>query len=153
MSIYVSNSGVWTSVPQSANKIFANLGGTWQDATSVWVAEETTPGNYQWTKTWEVIALPSGVAVTLTQEFFSGGDVFASFTQATGGSAYPTEMQWYVNGSLEGSTYASAGTTQHSLSSLYTPQDLDEIEARMRYYSGAVQGSLGALSDVLQYIG
>jgi hypothetical protein len=147
----------WVLVPQEPNKLYVNNGGTWTSAKEAWVAEETTPGVYQWAKAWRVPTPPAGVKPDLEQwdsgsSTFDGGDVRASFINPN------TEYQLLVSFERDrGSGYSvidnisvSIGGVE-AISNRSNYENGDNVRARTRYFEGGVQGDWSAYSDVLSY--
>jgi hypothetical protein len=157
MAMYVNKAGVWTIVPQEPNKLFVNNGSTWTSAKEAWVAEETTPGNYQWTKGWRVPTPPTGVKPDIEQwdggSVLIGGDIRATWTNNN--SEYSTLVSFERN---RGSGYevvdniSGAPGTVSAISDRSNYQNGDEVRARMRYFEGGVQGTFSAYSDTLTYV-
>jgi len=104
-----------------------------------------------WDKVWEwwTPSPPAGSAVNLTQEFLMGGDVIANWTNAS--TAYTHQIEWEINDVQWGYTYAVAGAQVSNLSSTALA-NLDQVEARMRYYESTYYGAWSSWSTALTYI-
>lgn len=151
--MYVNKAGAWTQVPQEPDRVFCNNGGVWTSAKEIWVAEEVTPGVYQWTRAWRVPDPPAGVKPDLEQwddgSVIVGGDVRASWINVT--SDFAILVEWEINSSSFDTVSRAAGSTDAILdrSNLL---DGDEVRARMRYFEGTVLGDWSAWSDTLTYV-
>jgi hypothetical protein len=150
MAMYVNKAGVWTIVPQEPNKLFVNNGSTWTSAKEAWVAEETTPGNYQWAKAWRVPEPPVGVTPDLEQTSLFGGDIKATWINTT--TDFAILVEWTKNGSVFTTVSLAAGSVEASLleADLATA---DEVTAKMAYFEGAIVGTYSGASNLVTYVG
>jgi hypothetical protein len=157
MAMYVNKAGVWTIVPQEPNKLYVNNGSTWTSAKEAWVAEETTPGNYKWTRAWRVPQPPKGPKPDLEQwdsgsSTFDGGDIRASWTNVTTEFAMVVKFERF-----NGSTWVSVDNITRSAGSIDAISDRsnyangDKIRAKVQYFEGAVVGEDSDPSNDLDY--
>jgi hypothetical protein len=147
---WVYSLAAWVQIPQEPNKLFVNNGSTWTSAKEAWVAEETTPNNYQWTRAWRVPEPPVGVTPDLEQTSFFGGDIKASWINTT--TDFAILIEWTKNGSVFDTVSLAAG----SVEALLLEADLangDEVTARMAYFEGAVVGTYSGASNLVTYVG
>jgi hypothetical protein len=150
MALYVNKAGTWTLVPQEPDKVKVNQSGAWVSAKEVYVAEPTTPGNFQWTRIWKVPEPPVGVTPDLEQTSFSGGDIKASWINTT--TDFAILIEWTKNGSVFTTVSLAAG----SVEALLLEADLtngDEVTAKMAYFEGAVVGTYSGPSNLVTYVG
>ncbi len=152
--MYVNDGGAWKQVPQEPNRVYCNNGGVWTSAKEVWVAEETTPLNYVWSRAWRVPEPPAGVKPDLEQfdggvPVFTGGDVRASWVNTT--TDFAINVEWEINSSVFDSVTVSAGSVEAFLDRSNLSNG-DEVRARMRYFEGAVAGDYSSFSDTLTYV-
>jgi len=147
----------WVQIPQEPNKLFVNNGSTWTSAKEAWVAEETTPNNYQWTRAWRVPQPPKGPKPDLEQwdsgsSSFDGGDVRATWTNSTSEFAMIVRFErdrgaGYV---LVDTISRTAGSVE-AISDRSNYENGDAVRARVQYFEGAVTGEESDPSNVLNY--
>lgn len=135
---------------EESGKAWCNSNGSWTEAKEIWVAEETTPGNFEWTMAWRAPDPPAGVTVQLTQEQFQDGPVEASWINNN--SEYQIQVQWERNSTVFDNNFLSPSSNSDT-----QPEeefsDGDAVRARMRYFEGSIFGDWGPWSDTLNYIG
>jgi hypothetical protein len=149
MALRVNSGGTWTLVPEQPEKVWCNNGGVWTEARQIWVAEETTPGVYEWALAYDVPQPPAGVAITsIDQTMFLGGDVEAGWTNST--NDFSINVEWTINSVVWGIQTYSPATTLATLPEAELSNG-DEVQARMRYFEGAVVGDWGTPSSVHTY--
>jgi hypothetical protein len=148
----------WVLVPQEPNKLYVNNGGTWTSAKEAWVAEETTPGVYQWAKAWRVPTPPKGPKPDLeqwdgTSQVFFGGDIRATWINNNSEYSIIARFERF-NGStwvLVDSISRPPGSVD-AVSAESNYSGGDAIRGRIVYFEGAVQGEFSDPSDTLNYV-
>jgi hypothetical protein len=144
----------WIPIPEEPNKLFVNNGNTWTSAKEAWVAEETTPNNYQWVRAWLVPPPPPGGSdlITVIQNEFSGGDMEANWTNVAGTSGMSWDVEWFINGvSYTIRSGNVSGGTDSSFLGEENFENGDLVKARMRYVSGTQVGTYGDFSNEESY--
>ncbi len=146
----------WVQVPQLANRLYGNQGGSWQSLTEVWGAEPIGANTFQWTRVWQVIPPPPpGVTITnIEQEFFFGGGVNVSWTNAPNTTGTGYDLQPEIN-SVQDTIISGATTGSNNTQTVLIPENRfssgDSVRARMRYTSGGVNGDWGPWSSTITY--
>ena len=149
----------YTVVPEENEKIWVANGNIWSPAREVWVAQEVSFNNYQWTKAWEIPPPPPNppTSLSISQQASQGGDIVASWTNTVGSSGITWELQWEVwtgfswNNFLT-NTGTSNGASQTVNISEFQLADGDQYRARIRYVSGGANGAWRT-SNTITYVG
>jgi hypothetical protein len=157
MAVWANKNGTWTNVPEQADRIWVPSAGSWRSVKAVWGAEETTPGNYKWTRVWKVPdPAPNGVAVTVSQQQFQDGPVQAAWTNTSNVDGMQFEVRWWINDSIYTTTGGNVNGSNVAQSVTLAEEnfsDGDKVQAQMRYISGGVPGNYGSLSSAIFYVG
>jgi hypothetical protein len=144
-------------IPQEPNRVWVN-NGPWAFAKEIWVAEETTPGNYQWTRAWRIPNPPKGPKPDLEQwdsgvAVLNGGDIRASWTNTSSEFAMVVKFERF-----DGSDWVLVDSLTRSIGSIDAISDRsnytngDQIRAKVQYFEGSVTGDDSDPSDTLSYV-